>query len=94
MADKKEEELRDAMAEAQEKAVAAAEEHEAAINALDEHIADRTAQFKPEIVQEAYRIGINPSNFETDNDVQEAINRQLEENPELKPETNFKDQSE
>lgn len=71
---------------AHEEATAAMQKH---ADLLDEYLSARTASFQPKIVDEARRIGINPDNFEDENSLQEAINRQLKENPELHPDNNF-----
>lgn len=71
---------------AHEEATAAMQKH---ADLMDEYLEARTASFQPKVVDEARRIGINPHNFEDENQLQIAINRQLEENPDLHPDNNF-----
>lgn len=76
---------------AHKKAIDAMQAH---ADLVDKYVTARTDSFQPKVVEEARRISINPDNFETENDLQLAINRQLEEHPELNPDNNHKDETE
>jgi hypothetical protein len=85
--------LREEAANKQAAAEAAVQEHQDAVAAIDNAIAERTATFRQEIVDEARSIEINPDNFEDESGLQQAINRRYEEHPELRADTNFTDET-